>query len=130
MYDKMKGHSLKLVQIHGVLVKKKIIANLINTVWRRPWEVLDDSAKHRVVGHVVLVPQRPRRRLNADVELLSKVSPLRQLRPQIPHSSIVERQHYRRPRLRVHLNCVSAHCIKQIVPAPLLRAPPPRFNSI
>eukprot|EP01084_Bolivina_argentea_P171421 296987_1 len=87
------------------------------------WESDDLTAPESVIGHVVLIPQRPCRRDNTDVELLAEVVPVPHLRSEVPHSGIVKGEHDCCPRLRVHLNGVPAHRVKKVVTLPALWCP-------
>jgi len=91
----------------------------------RRWEgeADDGAAAEGGVEHVVLVPQRPCWRDDADVELLPEVAPLPQLRSEVPHPRVVERQHDRSPRLGVHLYRVPAHSVEQVIGRPPIWMP-------
>jgi len=92
-------------------------------VGRRKGEADSGAAEEGGVEHVVLVSQRPRRGDDAYVELLPKVAPLPQLRPEVPHPGIIECGHDRRPRLGVHLDRVPADGVEQVIGRPPVRTP-------
>lgn len=113
-------------ECHRVQYIYASIDELGREVGRRQRQADDLAAAEGVLRHVVLVPERPRRRDDADVELLAEVVPLPDVGPHVPHPGVVERQHDRRPRPRVHLDRVPAHRVQQVVRLPLLRRPLPR----
>lgn len=99
-------------------------------VWLWPGHVLDDAAKKLRVKNVVLIPQRTFWGQNTNVELLAQVTIFSMLRPQVPHTGIVECQHDCCPRFGEDLNGVSAHGIKKVVVLPLLWGPLPWFYPV
>lgn len=76
---------------------KDFIFVVVLGVGRRDGQVKDIAAERGGVRVIHLIPLGSGRRGDADVQLLAEVAPLPDLRPQVPHPGIVERQHDGRP---------------------------------
>ena len=109
---------------------KEVCGSSLDFVWWGLGQIFDYATEQGVVRNVVLVPEGSCRRENARIELLPKVASLSQLRPYVPHASIVKCQEDSCKGFGKHLDCVPAYSVKKIVVLSAIWSPPPRLNTV